>query len=158
MSNITPIRPERGPTLSTTKPEFLTFSVAGQHFAIPATSVQDVLRLPPLTQVPLARPEIIGLLNLRGHIVTAISLSIRLGNAPAKETKPMAVVIHHAGEPACLVVDAVGDVVALAPEDMESNPASMNGGWSALSRGIFKMPAGLLVVLDVENVLNFKNA
>ena len=68
----------------------------------------------------------------------------------------MAVVIEYNGEPACLIVDTVGDVVALAPADMESNPASMGSDWGALSRGIFKMQDGLLVVLDVEATLNHK--
>ena len=156
MSNITPIRPVPAAAVSTTRTEYLTFKVAGQSFAIPATSVQDVLRLPPLTPVPLARPEITGLLNLRGHIVTAVSLSIQLGYTTGIGERPMAVVVEHHGEPACLIVDSVGDVMALSASDMEGNPASMSAAWGALSRGIFKMPEGLLVVLDVATTLNFK--
>jgi purine-binding chemotaxis protein CheW len=157
MSNVTPIRPDVG-AMSAAKTEYLTFKVAGQHFAIPAASVQDVLRLPPLTPVPLARPAILGLLNLRGHIVTAVSLGTRMGQPESTGERAMAVVIEHGNEPACLVVDAVGDVLALSASDMESNPASMGAAWSGLSHGIFKMDVGLLVVLDVAAVLNFKQA
>lgn len=156
MSNITPLRPASAATQSTTRTEYLTFKVAGQNFAIPATSVQDVLRLPSLTPVPLARPEIVGLLNLRGHIVTAVSLAIQLGCGDSAAERAMAVVIEYNGEPACLIVDAVGDVLALSVADMESNPASMSTAWCALSRGIFKMQDGLLVVLDVDATLNHK--
>lgn len=156
MSNVTPIRPHITKAVSAVRGEYLTFRVAGQSFAIPATSVQDILRLPTLTSVPLARPEIVGLLNLRGHIVTAVSLNVCLGGEHDAGARAMAVVINHDGEPACLIVEEVGDVVALTAADMEPNPASMGAKWSSLSRGIFKISDALLVVLDVENVLNFR--
>ncbi len=53
--------------------QFVTFTVDGQAFGIPALRVRDVLRRQRLTRMPLARSEIAGTINLRGHIVTAIN-------------------------------------------------------------------------------------
>ena len=58
--------------------EFVTFTIAGQLFGLPIERVQDVFKPSNVTRVPLAGPEIAGVLNLRGRIVTAIHLSNRL--------------------------------------------------------------------------------
>ena len=58
--------------------EFVTFTTAGQLFGLPIGRVQDVFKPSQITRVPLAGPEIAGVLNLRGRIVTAIHLSNRL--------------------------------------------------------------------------------
>ena len=58
--------------------EFVTATVGGQLFGLPISRVQDVFKPEGLTRVPLAAPEIAGLLNLRGRIVTVIDLRRRL--------------------------------------------------------------------------------
>ena len=65
--------------------EFVTVTIADQRFGIPVLSVQDVLTEQRLTHIPLAPPEIVGALNLRGRTVTAIDVRIRLGLEPRKE-------------------------------------------------------------------------
>jgi purine-binding chemotaxis protein CheW len=70
-----------------TMTEYVTATVAGQLFGLPIARVQDVFVLDRLTRVPLATPEIAGVLNLRGRIVTAIDMRRRLGLAPADEAR-----------------------------------------------------------------------
>ena len=72
--------------------EYVTFAAAGQLFGLPIGRVQDVFKPATITRVPLAGPEIAGVLNLRGRIVTAIHLYARLGleNRNRNET-PMAI-------------------------------------------------------------------
>ena len=72
--------------------EYVTATVGGQLFGLPISRVQDVFAPDRLTRVPLAPPEIAGLLNLRGRIVTAIDLRRRLGlDAPAGDAPRMAI-------------------------------------------------------------------
>ena len=51
-----------------------TFSLAGHRFGVDVVDVQEVVRARPLTRVPLARPDVAGLLNLRGRILTVLDL------------------------------------------------------------------------------------
>ena len=67
---------------------YLTLAVAGQHCALPAAAVRDVLGPQALTRFPLAPPDIAGCLNLRGRIVTAIDLRRRLGLPAGDEAAP----------------------------------------------------------------------
>ncbi len=79
--------------------EYVTATVGGQLFGLPISRVQDVFAPDRLTRVPLAPPEIAGLLNLRGRIVTAIDLRRRLGlEAFAADAPRMAIGVEYKGE------------------------------------------------------------
>ena len=68
--------------------DFVTFTIADQLFGIPVLKVQDVLSAHNITRIPLAPPEIAGSLNLRGRIVTAMDVRLRLGLAPRDRERP----------------------------------------------------------------------
>ncbi len=108
--------------------EYVTATIGGQLFGLPISRVQDVFMPERLTRVPLAPPEIAGVLNLRGRIVTAIDMRRRLGlpHARATAAASMAVGIEHKGESYGLLIDAVGEVLKL--------PASEPRGQSGQSR------------------------
>ncbi len=108
---------------STELSDYVTFSTAGQMFGLPIERVQDVFKPTRITRVPLAGAEIAGVLNLRGRIVTAIELRIRLGlGAREGGQVPMAIGIELRGESFGLLVDAVGEVLKLSDDEREANP------------------------------------
>ena len=134
--------------------QLVTFKVDGQIFGISALRVRDVLRQQPLTKVPLASPEIEGAINLRGHIVTAISVRARLGAPPRAEGAPMmCVVVDGGGESFCLIVDSVGDVISVKSSDVEPNPGALQAAWAQMARGVYRAPDHLLLLLDVDQLL-----
>ena len=138
--------------------DFVTMTIAEQLFGIPVLQVQDVLGHQRITRIPLAPPEVAGSLNLRGRIVTAIDVRLRLGLSARPADKPgMSIVVDHRGELYSLMVDNVGEVLSLSSEDYESNPATLDIRWRDLSNGIYRLNNTLLVVLDVARLLNFAN-
>ena len=136
--------------------EYVTVTVADQMFGLPIDRVHDVFIASSLTAVPLAPREIVGLLNLRGRVVTAVCLRRRLG-LPDREdgAREMAVGIDHQGESYGLMVDAVGEVLKLAPDTYEPVPVHMDGRWAALAQGVHRLDGKILIVLDVDAVLAF---
>jgi purine-binding chemotaxis protein CheW len=132
----------------------VTLSVAGQRCGIPALAVRDVLGEQAITRIPLAPPEVAGSLNLRGRIVTAIDLRRRLHLPPAPPGTPrMSVVTEQGGELYALLVDEVAEVMTLASDTFEPTPPTLPPEWAAHSAGIYRLPAGLVVVLDVARLL-----
>jgi len=136
--------------------EFVTVSIEGQLFGIPVLMVQDVLGPQKITRIPLSPKEVAGVLNLRGRIVTAVELRTRLGlpTRPAGE-QGMSVVVEHRGEPYSLIVDGVGEVMALKASAFERNPPTLNPRWREVSLGVYRLDGKLLVVLEVAKVLDF---
>jgi purine-binding chemotaxis protein CheW len=134
--------------------EYVTASVGEQLFGLPISRVQDVFIPDRLTRVPLAPPEVAGLLNLRGRIVTAIDLRHRLGlTATAGGGLRLAVGIECKGESYGLLIDAVGEVLKLPAGGREDNPINLDARLARVSAGVYRLEGELLVVLDVDRVL-----
>jgi len=135
--------------------EYVTVTVGGQLFGLPISRVQDVFVPDRLARVPLAPPEIAGLLNLRGRIVTAVDMRLRLGLAAFAEDAPrMAVGIECKGESYGLLVDAIGEVLKLPAGGREENPVNLDAGLAAVSAGVHRLDGRLMVILNVDRVLD----
>jgi purine-binding chemotaxis protein CheW len=135
--------------------EYVTATVGGQLFGLPISRVQDVFAPERLTRVPLAPPEIAGLLNLRGRIVTAIDMRLRLGlDALPPDAPRMAVGVEFKGESYGLLIDVIGEVLKLPAIGREDNPVNLDAGLARVSAGVHRLEGKLLVVLDVDRVLD----
>src|SRR5262249_25239929 len=131
--------------------EYVTVTIDDQLFGLPIARVQDVFVPDRLTRVPLSPPEIAGVLNLRGRIVTAIDMRRRLG-LPHQDGKvpPIAVGIELHDESYGLLVDAVGEVLKLPKDGCESNPVNLDPRLADVMAGVYRLDGHLLVVLDVD--------
>ncbi len=152
-------RSKNAPVTANETEEFITFTIAGQLFGIPVLQVQDVLSSYQITRIPLAPPEITGSLNLRGRVVTALDIRQRLGLPPRPEgAESMSIVAESEGELYSLMVDTVGEVLALAQSAYERNPPTLDAKFRAFSDGIYRLDDQLLVVLDVNRLLDYKRS
>jgi purine-binding chemotaxis protein CheW len=136
-----------------TEGEYVTVMVDRQMFGLPIDRVHDVFIASAVTRVPLAPREIVGLLNLRGRVVTAMCLRRRLGLPESESGREMAVGLEHHGESYGLLVDQVGEVMKLSSETLEPNPVHMDMRWGCLSRGVHRLDGELLISLDVDAVI-----
>lgn len=128
--------------------------VGGQLCGLPVGAVRDVLGPQAITRVPLAAPEIAGNLNLRGRIVTTIDLRKRLAMPALDERAPcMSVVTEHGQELYALLVDRVLEVVDVQARSMAPLPPTLAAGWSRFGTGVYQLPEGLMIMLDVDRVL-----
>jgi purine-binding chemotaxis protein CheW len=135
--------------------EYVTATVGGQLFGLPISRVQDVFVLERLTRVPLAGPEVAGLLNLRGRIVTVIDLRRRLDlGAHEGGGLAMAVGVEHKGESYGLLIDEIGEVLKLPAVSREDNPVNLDQRLAHVSTGVHRLEGRLLVVLDVDRILD----
>ena len=135
--------------------EYVTVSLNDQLFGLPISRVQDVFIPDRLTLVPLAPPQIAGVLNLRGRIVTAIDMRRRLGLPQRDDKTPaIAVGIELKGESYGLLVDAVGEVMKLPKEQCEPKPANVDARLAEVTSGVYRLDGHLLVVLDIDRVFD----
>ena len=135
--------------------EYVTAVIGGQLFGLPILRVQDVFMPERLTRVPLAPPEISGVLNLRGRIVTLIDMRCRLGMpARAGDAPPMAIGVESRGESFGLLIDSVGEVLELDDAGREPNPINLDPRLARMSLGIHRLDGQLLMLIDVERVLD----
>lgn len=132
-----------------------TFYLNSQMYGVEVESVQEVIRYQHMTDVPLAPNSIVGLINLRGQIVTAIDLRQRLGiqERPADQL-PMNVVIRRDDGAISFLVDQIGDVQEIEPTNLEPLPETLQGTSRNMLSGTYKMKDTLLLILDTERAMN----
>src|SRR5215831_18306196 len=127
-----------------------SFVVGDLLFGVDVMHVQEVVRQHALTPIPLAPPAIRGLMNLRGNIVAAIDLRERLGFGPSDGAGALAnVILRSEHDSVSLLVDEIGDVLAVSAEQFERPPDTLRGRARELIVGAYKLPDRLLLVLDV---------
>ncbi len=132
-----------------------TFHVGKYLFGVDVALVQEVVRLHQITPVPLARPEIAGLINLRGAVLTAIDLRSRLGLPPAETNKERVnVVVRVDDEPVSLLVDEIGGVLEVSQVPFEATPSTVDERVRDLLIGAYTLPDRLLLALNAERVLD----
>lgn len=130
--------------------QYVTVIIGGQLFGLPISQVHDVFVPESVTRVPLAAPEVAGVLNLRGRIVTAIDMRKRLHLPDRGENaQVMAVGIEHKGESYGLVIDQIGEVLRLSNDSMEPNPSNLDKRWAEISGGVHRLDGKLMIILDV---------
>ncbi|TAJ28506.1 chemotaxis protein CheW [Bosea sp. (in: a-proteobacteria)] len=138
--------------------DYVTVRIEKQLLGLPIGRVRDVFMTNRITIVPGSPADIVGLLNLRGRVVTALCLRRRLGYPPPprfqKGTELTAVGLDHQGEAYALIVDSVGEVMRLDHGTLEPLPGHLDRSWSALATGVHRLPDQLLVILDLDAVLD----
>ncbi len=150
--------PHRNDSAADLMTEYVTVTIGDHMFGLPIFRVQDVFVPDRLTRVPLAPPEVAGILNLRGRVVTAIDMRARLDlPARAAGAPVMAIGIEMKGESYGLLVDAVGEVMQLRNAACEAKPTNLDPRLSRVAAGIYRLEGQLMVVLDVDRVLDIKN-
>ncbi|PVB61859.1 chemotaxis protein CheW [Labrenzia sp. 011] len=133
--------------------QYVTVVIGGQLFGLPISQVHDVFVPESVTRVPMSAPEVQGVLNLRGRIVTAINMRRRLHLPPLEEGQMMAVGIEYKQESYGLVIDTVGEVLTLASSSEEPNPSNLDRRWAEISGGVHRLDGKLMVILDVDRLL-----
>jgi purine-binding chemotaxis protein CheW len=140
------------PTKNTTGlTQYCTFRLGHLAIGVDVQRVREVIRHELMTKVPMAPPEVKGLINLRGQIITALDLREQLG-LPADGELRAHVVIGTGEEAISLMVDEVGDVVTPSMDDYEPMPAAVPERVRHLLSGAYKLENRLLLVLETQRV------
>ncbi len=135
---------------------FIVFA-AGETFGLPVDRVQTIFQIEAVTPVPLGPREVLGLVNLRGKIVTAVSLRQRLHVQELAATKSrLAIGMEHRGENFALVVDEVGDVIVLDPDKRIPTPPHLDHQRAKLTEAVYRLDDQILSLLDIGSVFDFQ--
>ena len=138
---------------------FCTLYVDGLVLGIAIELIEEVLRGQIVTPVPLAHPDVAGLLNLRGQIVTTIDARRRLcltqpcGTERDREIAATIVVLRFGGEAISILVDRVGDVVEVSDDHLVDVPPTASTAIRALTTGAYTLDGALMLVLDPDEML-----
>jgi purine-binding chemotaxis protein CheW len=139
--------------------QYLTFTLGDEVFAMDITTVREIIQQAGMTVVPLMPNFVRGVINLRGAVVPVIDLQARFGRPSARIGKKTCIVIFdasHGGEKQelGLMVDAVSEVIDIAPSQIEPAPQFGTTIQRDFIRGMGKVGGEFIVILAPERALN----
>ena len=135
---------------------YLAFSLKDEEFAVPLSAVREVIALPEITPVPHAPQHFLGIMNLRGQVISVMDLRTKMGIKVSDEKSvETGVIIFDFGEVSLgAVVSSINSVVSFAFEDIQEKPQTMNQFRSDYITAVAKRGDRLTLILDVVRALD----
>jgi purine-binding chemotaxis protein CheW len=131
-----------------------TFFVRDALCGLDAAGIQEVIRLGPVTPVCYAPEEVLGIVNLRGKIVTIVDLGLRLGFPKAMAGGDSRIfIIEDRNEFIGLLVDRVDEVVEVERDHWQPPPANVNGAQARFFKGVCRVGGRVITLLDAGEIL-----
>jgi purine-binding chemotaxis protein CheW len=139
---------------SASEVEYVTFHVGNLLIGVDIHNVEEINRQVHITPVPQAPPQVRGVINLRGEVVTVVDLSNVLGMGNTKVGQDTrTVVVNAQDEQIGLLVDRIADVVLAHSDQIDPPPANVGGADGRFFKGVYKLEKSLLIALDVDAVI-----
>ena len=134
--------------------QWVTFRLDQETYGINVMQVQEVLRVTEIAPVPGAPDYVLGIINLRGNVVTVIDTRERLGLSSKEVDDSTRIVIIEADKQVVgILVDSVAEVVDLRMSEVESAPNVGNDESSKYIQGVATRNGELLILVDLNKLL-----
>ena len=138
--------------------ELATFYIGDALCGMDILKIQEINKLMDMTKVPQAPSYVIGILNLRGQIVTIIDLGKKLGLGATDATlNSRNIIVNSPGEHVGLLVTRLSDVISADTDKIERAPANMGGIQGEFFSGVYKTADRLIGILDINKVLRLED-
>lgn len=135
--------------------EFVTFSAGDQSFSIEITQVREIRRWSPVTALPHAPNEVLGVMNLRGSVIPIYDLAARFGLGQTPENpRNVIVVAMHGGQTVGLLVEAVSEILSVSRDQIQETPDIRSEMARQSITGVIPIENGMTRVIDLGAVLH----
>jgi len=131
----------------------VSFYIGDFLFGIPASQVLEINKEIDITPVPLSDEHILGIMNLRGQIVTVMDLAKKL-KIDLKVTPKLNLIVKDEGEsPISFVIEEIGEILEITPSKLEKVPDKLEGLSKEYIKNVYQLPDKLLLILDIEKIV-----
>jgi purine-binding chemotaxis protein CheW len=135
--------------------QWVTFKLEMETYGINVMQVQEVLRHTEIAPVPGAPSYVLGIINLRGNVVTVIDTRSRFGLNPNEITDNTRIVIIEAEKQVIgILVDSVAEVVYLKASEIDAAPNVGNDESAKFIQGVSNRDGELLILVDLDQLLS----
>lgn len=134
--------------------QWVTFKLQEETYGINVMQVQEVLRYTDIAPVPGAPMYVLGIINLRGNVVTVIDTRARFGLPPSDVTENSRIVIIEADKQVIgILVDSVAEVVYLRASEIDTAPNVGTDESAKFIQGVSNRDGELLILVDLNKLL-----
>lgn len=137
---------------------YLAFSLNDEEYALPLLQVKEVIAMPEITPVPYTPSHFLGIMNLRGQVISVVDLRLKFKMKKAEKLTETTVIICDFNSMSLgVVVDSVNSVMALKSGDISDRPEIESSVSSAYITGVAKRDKKLVVLVNLAKALNVED-
>ncbi|MBT3984132.1 MAG: hypothetical protein HOE90_22445 [Bacteriovoracaceae bacterium] len=134
---------------------YLEFDLGNQSYAVHLLSVKEVITVPDTTPLPNGPDYFVGIMNLRGQIISVVDLRKKLRiESKTLGLEEAVVIVDLQGVSIGLIVDSINKVLNFSISDITEVPEVQSQVNAKYIQGVYRGEGKLSVLLDLENVLN----
>ena len=138
--------------------QYLTFKLLDETYGINVMQIKEVLRYNEIAPVPGAQSYVLGIVNLRGNVVTVIDTRVRFSLPECTiSDDTRIIIIEHDGEQIGMLVDAVKEVFYLYQGEIEQSPSVGNDEALMFIQGVYQKVEELVILLDLNKMIDADN-
>jgi purine-binding chemotaxis protein CheW len=154
-TSMSPLDRRLQPAAPTGLREFLSFRLGSDIHAVELARIREIVGSPPLTEVPRAPSDVIGICSVRGLLVTVVDLRrrLRLPEAPASSMSRILLANTDLGEVMGLFVDEVRQVIRLAAAEIEVTAHVLGGDLADHVLGVGRPHGEFIILLDLDSIV-----
>jgi purine-binding chemotaxis protein CheW len=136
---------------------FLSFSLGSEEYAVPLLAVREVIALPEFTPVPYTPSYFLGIMNLRGQVISIMDLRQKLGIKPGVDTETAVIICDLNGASIGVVVDSVNTVLNPDSADVSDKPEIQSNRPTDYITGVYRKDKKLILFLDLSRSLSLED-
>ena len=143
--------------VATNQNRYLEFCLGDQEYAIPLLMVREVISVPETTPIPKSPPHFLGIMNLRGQVISVVDMRKKLKINAKKDIEEAVVIVDIGGLNIGVVVDSINKVLAFAEDEICDMPEIDQQVNTKYILGVYKKEHSLTVMLDIAKVLDLQD-
>lgn len=140
-----------------TSSRYLSFSLGEEQFAIPLLDVKEVIAMPEITPVPSTPTYFLGIMNLRGQIISVLDLRQKLGIKNNQQSETTVIICDFQSFSVGVVVDSVNSVFAAHEEEISTKIDIQGSKASEYISGVYRKEKTLVLILNIAKSLNLED-
>jgi purine-binding chemotaxis protein CheW len=136
---------------------FLSFSLGAEEYAVPLLAVREVIAMPEYTPVPYTPPYFLGIMNLRGQVISVMDMRQKLGVKADKNAETTVIICDLGGVSIGVVVDSVNTVLSPNPDEVTPKPEIQSSRNTDFITGVYRRDKKLILFLDIAKSLSLED-
>lgn len=134
--------------------QFVGFRLEQEEYAIPITTIQEIIVMKPITRIPQVPESIEGLINLRGSVLPVVNLRRLFGMSPKEfDDETRTVIVNVGGRTLGYIVDEVTQVMRVSADQIQPPPLVVTASGKRHIAGLARLDDRLLIILDIDKLL-----
>lgn len=137
--------------------KFLCFSLGPEEYAVRLLTVKEVIAKPEVTHVPQSPPYFLGIMNLRGQVISIVDLRAKLGVKPVETAETSVIIFDLQDAIIGVVVDSVNAVLAPEPSEISDKPDIHGSNKHNYIEGVYRWNKQLVLFLNIAKALGVED-